>query len=149
MSKRPPLRHAPREAAESVLDTPLSGVILDMPPGSPPDVAPVERGDAADVPVARNRLEFAALLGELRQQGSLDVADEAAILREYDALLADLRVEKAGLEAEFNRRLAQDGQEECNAWLATAAEALGRRQGEQMRHLLKTIPAVAAQLQTG
>lgn len=147
MSKRPPLRHATRETAAPVLDTRLSAANLDMAPGSQADAAPVGQDDAGDVPAARNRDELVALLGDLRQQGSLDVADEAAILREYDALLADLHVEKAKLEAEFNRRLAQDGREETDAWLAGAAEALGRRQGEQMRRLMKTIPAVAAQLQ--
>ena len=80
----------------------------------------------------------------LRQQGGLDVADEAAILREYDGLVLELRAEKATLETEFRERMARDGQEKTNTWLAEAAEALGRRQGEQMRRLVQTIPGLSS-----
>jgi len=94
-------------------------------------------------PVATSRSELVELLDNLRQQGGLDVADEAAILRKYDGLVIELRAEKAKLEAEFRQRLARDGQDDTNAWLAEAAEALGRRQGEQMRQLVQTIPGLS------
>ena len=146
MSKRPPQRQ-PNRSTPPVADSRLSVVSLDPagPSGdSKPDTAP--SGAAADAagPVPTSREELVDLLGSLRQQGGLDVADEAAILREYDGLVLELRAEKATLETEFRERLARDGQEKTNAWLAEAAEALGKRQGEQMRQLVQTIPGLSS-----
>jgi len=142
MSKRPPQRPVTRGPAPA--DDRLSAVHLD--PDTP---AGVSTGDApvvvaqGDAPVATSRDELMDLLGGLRRQGGLDVADEAAILRRYDGLVLELRAEKAKLEAEFRDRLARDGEVETRAWLAEAAEALGRRQGEQMRQLVQTIPGLS------
>lgn len=101
------------------------------------------------IPVARSREEFIDMLGDLRRQGSLDHSDEAALLREYDGLVVELRAEKARLEVEFGDRMARDGEDATQAWLAQAAEALGRRQGERMRQLIATIPAFSSQLAPG
>ncbi|MGY1408399.1 hypothetical protein ACW5EG_02265 [Luteimonas sp. A611] len=106
--------------------------------------APHGEQDAGAVPAPRlpaSRRELVDSLEELRTQGSLDVADEAAILREYDALLEELKVEKARLEAEFRERTGR-GQDASCEWLAEAAATLGRRQGERMRRLFQTIPAL-------
>ncbi len=145
MSKRPPQRHVARNPPAPAVDSRLSTVDLDAPSGSQSDAPPPAAArDVRPAPVATSREELVDLLGDLRQQGSLDVADEAALLRKYDGLLVELRAEKARLETEFRERMSRDGPEETNAWLAGAAEALGRRQGEQMRQLMTTIPALSA-----
>lgn len=95
--------------------------------------------------LAGNRDQLTGFLGGLREQGQLSVTDEAAVMREYDVLLAQLRTERSRLEQEFRERLPRDGQQETESWLREAAESLGRRQGEQMRQLLATIPAFANQ----
>ena len=60
-----------------------------------------------------------------------------------DTLLADLKVEKTRLEAEFRERTDREGQDAARSWLAEAAEALGRREGTRMRQLFQTIPALS------
>lgn len=143
MSKRPPQRPSQRAAQAAGSRLPFTSV---DPPGTTasPDGASAGSGTRQAAPVATSREELVDLLGDLRQQGSLGVADEAAILRRYDGLLVELRAEKAKLEAEFRERLERDGQDKTNAWLAEAAEGLGRRQGEQMRQLVQTIPGLAS-----
>lgn len=151
MNKRPPQRHAnrPRSTGDGRLPDFVAGVPQDDPDATAHGDAAVQAGGdgARDVPVATSREEFVEQLGDLRRQGNLSISDEAAILREYDELVVELRAEKARLEAEFRDRIVRDGQEETSAWLAEAATALGRRQGEQMRRLMKTIPAFAENVQ--
>jgi len=108
-----------------------------------PHPAPFDAPQDAPAAVPATRADLVGMLDDLRQRGGVDVADEAAILREYDALAGELRQEKARLAAGFQERLARDGEDDASAWLAGAAEALGRRQGERMRRLLQTIPALA------
>ncbi|MGJ4729965.1 hypothetical protein [Luteimonas sp. SDU101] len=103
--------------------------------------SPAAGAQAPDLPLSRG--EFVETLAELRAQGSLDMADEAAILRQYDTLLADLKVEKTRLEAEFRERTDREGQDAARTWLSEAAEALGRREGTRMRQLFQTIPALS------
>lgn len=150
MAKRPPQRPLPRKTADgSALSFHAAGASGGI-PQEPDDAAGAPHASAQSGTVdasrlAGNRGEFVAFLGDLREQGGLGVADEAAVLREYDGLLAQLRAERGELEREYRTRLTRDGQDETDAWLKTAAEALGRRQGEQMRRLLDTIPAFVSQ----
>ncbi|MCW5580682.1 MAG: hypothetical protein KIS72_05025 [Luteimonas sp.] len=151
MNKRPPQRHANRQTPEE--GDRLPDFTGGVPQGDPDATvggeiaAQAEGNDGRDAPVATSREEFVEQLGDLRRQGNLSIADEAAILREYDALVVELRAEKVRLEAEFRDRMARDGQEQTHAWLAEAAAALGRRQGEQMRRLMRTVPAFAENVQ--
>lgn len=150
MAKRPPQRPIPRKTGDGGALPFLHAADAGGGPREDYD----EAAGSADVAahggtvdrsrLAGNRSEFVAFLGDVREQGGLGVADEAAILREYDSLLAQLRAERGELEREYRTRLTRDGQDETEAWLKQAAEALGRRQGEQMRRLLDTIPAFAA-----
>lgn len=147
MAKRPPQRPANRSTAQSgVLDAGAlraAGTAQDPGTGGA-TAAPMPPPPTGIAPrLAGNRDEFLQMLGELRDQGSVSVADEAAIVREYDGLVAQLRTEKGQLETEYRQRLDRDGREATDAWLAEAAEALGRRHGEHMRQLFKTIPALA------
>jgi hypothetical protein len=147
MNKRPPQRQVPRPepAADPRIAFASSGAVV---PGSP-DATPASSAGDRELPAVSSRADLVDLLQELRSHGALDVGDEAALLRQYDGLLAELRSEKSRLEVEFRERLARDGEDDTNAWLASAAEALGRRQGETLRQLLRTIPALSAPLGTG
>ena len=144
MARRPPQRVQTRhDDGGAALDI---GAFAQAEAPSPssserPAVANVE-ADGRALPLSRQ--EFVESLGELRAQGALDVADEAAVLRQYDMLLADLKVEKTRLEAEFRERTDREGLEAAQAWLTEAAQALGRREGTRMRQLFQTIPALSA-----
>ena len=145
MARRPPQRPVSRQTA----DTPFAIPVDAGPAAAAPDPDTVSGAQAVGEarPVA-NREQLSSLLRELLEQGRLSAADEAAILREYDVLLAQLRTEKQRLEAEYRERAVRDGQEATDAWLADAAARLGRQQGEQMRRLLATIPALADEATT-
>lgn len=147
MNKRPPQRQVPRP--EPAADPRVAYAPSRVVASGPPEATPTSLTDARELPPVSSRADLVDLLQQLRGQGALDVADEAALLRQYDGLLAELRSEKSRLEVQFRERMERDGEAETNAWLASAAEALGRRQGEALRQLLRTIPALSAQLETG
>jgi len=131
-----------RQAADAPFAIPVNAGPAVAATAPDPDAASGVQAESEARPVA-NREQLSLLLRDLLEQGRLSAADEAAILREYDVLLAQLRTEKQRLEAEYRERTARDGQEATDAWLADAAARLGRQQGEQMRRLLATIPALA------
>lgn len=137
MSKRPPLR--PRHA-DAVDGGPPPGVAVDREwsavasPG--PAVTAVADG-------AGSRGQLLELLTDLGLQGALSAADEGALLRRYDAMLAELREARGVLEAAFRERLDEDGREQAEAWLRDQAHALGRREGERMRALVADMPGLA------
>lgn len=140
MSKRPIQRQASRSTSTSQVDQSVADMQAAGLSGQPV-IAGNPEAPATPATVPTSREELTGMLDALRERSGLDVADEAAILREYDGLAVELRAEKARLATEFRERSARDGLDEANAWLAEAAEALGRRQGEQMRQLVQTIPA--------
>jgi len=139
MANRPPQRAQRRPDGDAILVP--RGVAHELGATGGPPVQAAASAEVRAVPASRER--FLDLLAGLRAQGGLALTDEAAILREYDLLLAELDRDKARLEVEFRERTARDGDEAGKLWLAAAAEALGRRQGERMRHLLQTIPALS------
>lgn len=140
MNRRPAPRAQPRGSSADAADVrfapPLDVGAATAEPASAPQ--------PASIPASR--MDLVDLLADLRRQGQLDVADEGALLRRHDALASELRAEKARLEAEYRERLARDGEDATRDWLAAAAEALGRRQGEQMRQLVQTIPSLSQQI---
>jgi hypothetical protein len=137
MANRPPQR--PQRRLDSDAAPLQAGVARSRAEAAAP--APDASGGGRPLPSSREG--FIEMLGEMRAQGALAVADEAAILREYDLLLDELKGEKSRLEAEFRERTVRDGDEAGKAWLAEAAETLGRHQGARMRHLFQTIPALS------
>lgn len=138
MARRPPQRTQTKPSGSDA-DSRVAFPGIDPAAGTgDPGTAP--RVDARAFPASRE--EFVGNLAELREQGSLDVADEAAVLREYDQLLAELKVEKSRLEAEFRERTEREGLDAAQSWLSEAAGALGRQQGTRMRNLFQTIPAL-------
>jgi hypothetical protein len=90
----------------------------------------------------RTREELVDRLGDLRQQGILDTAEEDRLLQHYDEMLRDVNEEKARLEPEYNRRVQEDGLDPANAWLRDAAQDLGRRHGEATRVITDQLRAV-------
>jgi hypothetical protein len=81
-------------------------------------------------------------LGDLREQGVIDVAEESRLLQHYDALQRDIEDEKARLEPEYVRRITDDGRDVADAWLAEAAHDMGRRHGEATRALTERLRVV-------
>jgi len=146
MSKRPPSRPANRKPGTAQRFRP--DVAAGVDPGEAVAQTP---GPGAQPPLraTSSREDFSRLLDTMKAQGNISAADEAAILREYDALLAELRAEKTRLEALYRERITADGQAQADEWLAGEAAALGRKQGEQLRQLVETIPALAPIEPTG
>lgn len=140
MSKRPVQRQASRGVDTGQVDPPVADIQAARLAGQ---MATAGRPEPRSVPgiVPTSREELSGMLDELRERTGLGVADEAAILREYDGLAVELRAEKMRLATEFRERSERDGPDDANVWLTEAAAALGRRQGEQMRQLVQTIPA--------
>lgn len=143
MARRPPQRVQPRQDDNPAQVSASVFAREPAPTANGRDDAPMSSAPAEAPNLPLNRREFVETLGELRVQGSLDVADEAAILRQYDVLVADLKVEKTRLEVEFRERTRREGQDAARTWLSEAAEALGRREGARMRQLFQTIPALS------
>lgn len=81
-------------------------------------------------PIANNREEIAAMLDELRQRGTIDLAEDGVLMRHYETLVDELRDEKQRLQNEYERRCEADGKDQAGTWLAEAAQELGRRHRE-------------------
>ncbi len=141
MARRPPQRPVSRQAGDAPFAIPVDASPAAA--AADPEASSGAHAAGSEARPVANREQLSSLLRELLEQGCLSATDEAAILREYDVLLAQLRAEKQRLEAEYRERTVRDGQEATDAWLADAAARLGRQQGEQMRRLLATIPALA------
>ncbi len=144
MYRRPPQRR-PSDPREQAVHAYLQFTGVASVAG--PAAGEAQEGAAGETegpaPMAANREEFVEMLADMRRQGSLTVADEAAILRDYDGFVVELRHEKARLEAEFRDRVVRDGEQDAGQWLEAAATSLGRKQGERMRRLMQTVPALA------
>jgi hypothetical protein len=95
-----------------------------------------------DESAPKTRQELVDRLADLREQGILDIAEEARLLQHYDEMLRDVEEEKARLEPEYLRRRCADGEDRANAWLAEVAGELGRRHGEATRFITDQLRVV-------
>lgn len=95
-----------------------------------------------DPTAPKSRAELVERLADLRQQGILDLAEEARLLDHYDAMARDVEDEKARLEPEYERRYAEDGEEKANAWLLEVAAEIGRRHGEATKAITDQLRVV-------
>lgn len=93
-------------------------------------------------PAPGNRVELADRLDDLCRQGMLDDAEAARLLQHFDALSRDMAGEKAALEPEYHRRLAENGKDAADAWLDATARDFGRRQGEATRAITEQLRVV-------
>ena len=83
-----------------------------------------------------------AHLARMREAGELDDVGEGVMRRHFQARAESLANDLRALLPEYQRR-AEDGDPEAALqWLAEAAEALGRRDGEETRRVLETVVAV-------
>lgn len=80
------------------------------------------------------------MVGQWRTETELSDADESALIRHYDEREQELATAMAEIATEYKQRLQDDGKTSANAWLAEAAAALGRRDGETTRRLFESIP---------
>lgn len=90
----------------------------------------------------RNREELVARLADLREQGILELTEEARLIQHYDEMLRDVEEEKARLEPEYERRREADGQDAATAWLTECVHELGRRHGEATRKITDQLRVV-------
>lgn len=90
----------------------------------------------------KNRQELVDALGQLRVEGAIDEPEEGRLLRHYDELQASYQQELARAEPEYNRRVAADGKDAADKWLAETATEFGRRAGEATRRLTDQLRVV-------
>ncbi|WP_426702959.1 hypothetical protein ACPPVV_08175 [Rhodanobacter sp. Col0626] len=87
-----------------------------------------------------DRQGWIELVGQWRTDAQLNDADEGALIRHYDEREQELAAAVAEIATEYKQRLQDDGKVSANLWLADAAAALGRRDGETTRRLFESIP---------
>ena len=83
--------------------------------------------------------ELESQLARMRADGELDDAGEGVLHRHFTERARSLAEEFDALLAEYRERAGESGEEAATRWLAEAAEALGRRDGEETRRLLATV----------
>lgn len=80
------------------------------------------------------------MVEQWRTDAQLSDADEGALVRHYDEREQELAAAMSEIATEYKQRLQDDGKASANTWLAEAAAALGRRDGETTRRLFESIP---------
>ena len=75
----------------------------------------------------------------MREAGELDDVGEGVMRRHFAERAQTLADEFKALLAEHDRRAEADGAEAARAWLAEAAEAMGRRDREDTQRVLSTV----------
>jgi hypothetical protein len=85
--------------------------------------------------------DIEAHLARMREAGELDDVGEGVLRRHFQARADQLANELRALLPEYQRRVEDSDPEAALQWLAEAAEALGRRDGEETRRVLGTVVA--------
>lgn len=73
---------------------------------------------------------------ELKEQGLIDEADEATLIRHLAERRAGLEDSMSALVPEYRRRLTDDGQPAADDWVAARARELGEADARATRELL-------------
>lgn len=90
--------------------------------------------------VWQNRQAFEEKLDALQQQNSIGENDRDTLLGHFDRLQREISDELAlVIKPEYERRVAEDGADAAQAWMALAGEDLGRRAGEKTRAMILDI----------
>ena len=81
----------------------------------------------------------------LHQEGLIDGDDQNTLIRHLEEHRRSLQDELQLIVPEYNDRIARDGQQAADEWLAAKARELGERDGEKTRRVLGTLSAVQNQ----
>ena len=92
----------------------------------------------AQVPVLD---DIEAHLARMREAGELDDVGEGVLRRHFQARADQLANDLRALLPAYQQRVEDSDPEAALQWLAEAAEALGRRDGEETRRVLGTVVA--------
>lgn len=90
------------------------------------------------MPAATPR-DLNAQVAWMRENGELDDVGEGVLRRHFGQRAETLQRETQALAKEFAQRRERDGDAAATQWLCEAAEALGRRDGEETRRILSTV----------
>ncbi|NZA26792.1 hypothetical protein H0E84_10390 [Luteimonas sp. SJ-92] len=72
---------------------------------------------------------------EMRAAGVLNAEDENTLIRHVRECEERIQSELAGIAPAYQTKLAAEGKESADAWLAEMAASLGREEGEKMRRI--------------
>ena len=81
----------------------------------------------------------------LHQEGVIDGDDQNTLIRHLEEHRRTLQDELQLIVPEYKDRIARDGQQAADEWLAAKARELGERDGEKTRRVLGTLSAVQNQ----
>jgi hypothetical protein len=81
----------------------------------------------------------------LHQEGIIDGDDQNTLIRHLEEHRRSLQDELQLIVPEYKDRIARDGQQAADEWLAAKARELGERDGEKTRRVLGTLSAVQNQ----
>ncbi|WP_149195353.1 hypothetical protein [Luteimonas suaedae] len=74
---------------------------------------------------------------QLRAEGVINADDEAALIRHVNDHQRLIEEELFAIAPEYQRRLAGDGRQAADEWLAETARELGQREGEKMQRIFE------------
>ncbi len=78
-------------------------------------------------------------LDQLKAGGVLGEADQGALIRHLDEQRDTIAARIVEITPEYQRRVADDGLEAANAWLAEQGRLLGEQQGTASRHAVSQL----------
>ena len=81
----------------------------------------------------------------LHHEGVIGGDDQNTLIRHLEEHRRTLQDELQLIVPEYNDRIARDGQQAADEWLAAKARELGERDGEKTRRVLGTLSAVQNQ----
>ncbi|NYZ62107.1 hypothetical protein [Luteimonas deserti] len=81
-------------------------------------------------------------LAQLREQGAITTDDENTLIRHMDERLDAVQEALAALVPEYERRVAEEGQDAADAWIGDQARAMGEREGEDARRMVDSLTSV-------
>lgn len=85
--------------------------------------------------------DIEAHLARMREAGELDDVGEGVLRRHFQARADQLANDLRALLPAYQQRVEDSDPDAALRWLAEAAEALGRRDGEETRRVLGTVIA--------
>lgn len=83
--------------------------------------------------------DWITAIEELRQEGIIDDDGEATLVRHLSDRRAELEATMAGMVPEYHERVANDGRQLADEWLAGQARELGEADAQATRALLESL----------
>jgi hypothetical protein len=81
-------------------------------------------------------------LDQMQREGLIDADDQNTLIRHLDGHRRSMEEALKEIVPEYEARVARDGQESADEWLAATARALGERDGAESRRVVDSLDVV-------